>query len=343
MKIALKKIEMINIYHLVIWIILILFKLTVDYSIFGSFFLGTNLKVFLVFIALFYANYCLFLPFLIKQNPFTRIAIIATIVVVYTGLFIFLMPERPPFPPRNFPPPKNMPFDPGINFRDIIFKIGLFSLIFSTLLFFADQWLENQKMIETLEYERQSSELKILREQINPHFFFNALNSIYSLAITQSKDTPKVILILSDIMRYILNENKGQKSNLSDEIDNIKKYIEIQSIRFNRFNNISSHFSGEFSRNKIEPLLLLTFIENAFKYADFTKGPIEIDVQVIDNRLSFRIMNFFDNKHIDLGNGNKMGIKNTQQKLDLLYPNQYDLEINESDSVFEIKLHINLD
>ena len=194
-----------------------------------------------------------------------------------------------------------------------------------------------------MKYERQSSELKILREQINPHFFFNALNSIYSLAITQSKDTPKVILILSDIMRYILNENKGQKSNLSDEISNIKKYIEIQSIRFNKFNNISSKFSGDFSRNKIEPLLLLTFVENAFKYADFTKGPIEIEANIVDNRLRFRIMNFFDAKPHEKNNGNKMGIKNTQQKLDLLYPNQYDLEINESNAVFEIKLQINLD
>lgn len=135
MKISLNKIKTINIYHLVIWLILILFKLTVDYAIFGNFLLLTNLKAFLVFIALFYANYCLFLPFLIKQNSVTRIAIIAAILVVYGSLFVFFIPNHPPFPPKNFPPPpRNIPFDPGINFRDIVFKIGLFSAIFSTLI-----------------------------------------------------------------------------------------------------------------------------------------------------------------------------------------------------------------
>ncbi len=251
---------------------------------------------------------------------------------------------RPPFPPKDFPrPDRMMRFRNGPDFHDVFFKIGLFSIVFSTLIFFVDKWMENQKMIKALEFERQSSELKILREQINPHFFFNALNSIYSLSITQSNDTPRVILILSDIMRYVLNDKNGQKNNLNDEIINIKKYIEIQSIRFNKFNNINYQFSGNFNNYKIEPLLLLTFVENAFKYADFGKGPLDIKVQLRDDILDFNIKNFYERKPSEKTDNNKLGIKNTKMKLDLLYPEKYQLDINDNGSEYEINLKLTLD
>ena len=345
MKLILKKINTIYIYHCVIWIILVFFKLIVDYSVFGSFLIFINIKLFLAFISIFYVNYGLFLPFIIKQTPRTRVTIVITFIILYIGSFIFFMPNHLPFPPKDFPKPGRMmkPFEQGLTLHDIFFKIGLFSIIFSTLLFFVDKWLENQKMIKALEFERQSSELKILREQINPHFFFNALNSIYSLSITQSNDTPRVILILSDIMRYVLNDKNGQKNNLNDEIINIKKYIEIQSIRFNKFNNINWQFYGNFEAYKIEPLLLLTFIENAFKYADFKKGPLDILVNLKDNMLKFNVKNFYETKPSERTDHNKLGIKNTKMKLDLLYPEKYKLDINDNGSEYEINLNLQLD
>jgi len=348
MKNLFKRIRSTYVYHFVIWIILIFFKLIMDYSVFGNLMWWMNLKVFGVFMAIFYLNYSLFLPFIIKQDPKTRITIVFTFIVIYiASFFLFMpkMPDHPPFPPQNFPKHGKMmkPFEHGLNFHEIIFKIGLFSIIFSTLLFFVDKWLENQKMIKALEFERQSSELKILREQINPHFFFNALNSIYSLSITQSKDTPRVILILSDIMRYVLNDKNGQKNNLNDEIINIKKYIEIQSIRFNKFNNINWQFYGHFEAYKIEPLLLLTFIENAFKYADFKKGPLDILIDLKDGVLNFNVKNFYETKPSERTDNNKLGIKNTKMKLDLLYPEKYKLDINDNGSEYEIKLTLQLD
>lgn len=360
MKIPFKRIKSTYIYHCVIWIILIFFKLIMDYTVFGDLLILMNAKLFFSFMAVFYLNYGFFLPFIIKQNPRTRVIIIISFIVLYVGSFILLMPkfmfipnrvpgimpgQRMPFPPKDFPGPGRMmkPFEHGFNFHDIFFKIGLFSIIFSTLLFFVDKWLENQKMIKALEFERQSSELKILREQINPHFFFNALNSIYSLSITQSKDTPRVILILSDIMRYVLNDKNGQKNNLNDEIINIKKYIEIQSIRFNKFNNINWQFYGNFEAYKIEPLLLLTFIENAFKYADFRKGPLDILINLKDGVLNFNVRNFYETKPSERTDNNKLGIKNTKMKLDLLYPEKYKLDIHDNGSEYEINLTLQLD
>jgi len=345
MKSLFKRIKTIYIYHCVIWIILIFFKLIVDYSVFGSFLIFTNIKLFFAFISIFYINYGAFLPFIIKQTPRTRVTIVITFIIFYIGSFVFFMPNHPPFPPKDFPRPGRMmkPFEHGLSFHDIFFKIGLFSIIFSTLLFFVDKWLENQKMIKALEFERQSSELKILREQINPHFFFNALNSIYSLSIIQSTDTPRVILILSDIMRYVLNDRNGQKNNLNDEIINIKKYIEIQSIRFNKFNNINWQFYGNFEAYKIEPLLLLTFVENAFKYADFKKGPLDILINLKDGVLNFNVKNFYETKPSERTDNNKLGIKNTKMKLDLLYPEKYKLDINDNGSEYEINLTLQLD
>lgn len=348
MKNPFKRIKSTYVYHFVIWIILIFFKLIMDYSVFGNLMLWMNLKVLGVFMTIFYLNYALFLPFIIKQDPKTRITIVFTFIVIYVAcffLFMPTMPNHPPFPPKDFPKPRRMmkPFEQGLNFHEIIFKIGLFSIVFSTLLFFVDKWLENQKMLKALEFERKSSELKILREQINPHFFFNALNSIYSLSITQSKDTPRVILILSDIMRYVLNDKNGQKNNLNDEIINIKKYIEIQSIRFNKFNNINWQFYGNFEAYQIEPLLLLTFIENAFKYADFSKGPLDILIDLKENVLKFNVKNFYETKPSERTDNNKLGIKNTKMKLDLLYPEKYKLEIHDNGSEYEINLTLQLD
>lgn len=258
-------------------------------------------------------------------------------------IFFPPFPQHPPFPPKDFPRHGRMrPFHHDINLYDIFFRIGIFSMIFSTLLFFVDKWMENGKKISALEFERQSSELKILREQINPHFFFNALNSIYSLSIIQSKDTPRVILILSDIMRYVLNNKNKQKNNLNDEITNIKKYVEIQSIRFNKFNNIHCKFDGNFDSYEIEPLLLLTFVENAFKYADLRKGPLNIKVHLENGLLDFDIRNFYENKNYEKSDDSKLGIENTKMKLNLLYPDKYKLDISDNGSEYKINLKLQL-
>ena len=300
----------------------------------------------MVSIILFYINYYLFLPFIIRQTSKKILIITVSFVTIYVALMIAFMPpfpQHPPFQPKDFQKNGRMrPFHNGINFYDILFRIGIFSMIFSTLLFFVDKWIENGKKIKALEFERQSSELKILREQINPHFFFNALNSIYSLSIIQSKDTPRVILILSDIMRYVLNNKSLHKNNLNDEITNIKKYIEIQSIRFNKFNNLNYKFEGNFESYEIEPLLLLTFVENSFKYADLRKGPLDIKVHLENGLLDFDIRNFYENKSHEKSEDSKLGIENTKMKLNLLYPGKYQLYINDNGSEYKINLVLQL-
>ena len=328
--------------------VLVAFKLIMDYSFFGQLMLLMNLRIFIICILFFYLTYLLFLPYLIRQQPLKIAIIVISLIVGYVALMIYFMPKfppkpigPPPFPKRPFGFEKRFP--DSLDFHDIFFKIGIFSTLFSTLIFFVDKWMENQKMIKVLEFERQSSELKILREQINPHFFFNALNSIYSLSVTQSKETSRVILILSDIMRYVLNDKIGRKNNLNDEVVNLKKYIEIQSIRFSKFDNIDYNFLGNFNDYKIEPLLLLTFVENAFKYADFIKGPVKIRINLKNEILNFSVKNSYEKKTVDKNSDNKLGIKNTKMKLDLLYPAKYQLDIDDTGSEYIIRLELKLD
>ena len=324
-------------YHMILWSILIFFKLIIDYSIFKRIDFVNNIRFFSISILIFYVNYAFIIPKLLKQRKEVILIIIFIFSLLLIGSFIF----NPPPPPhhkdfKDFPKPKDFLFNPMI-----LFKIVNFSLGFSTILFFIDKWNESEKRIKNLEFERQASQLKLIREQINPHFFFNALNSIYALSINKSQETPRVILLLADIMRYILDSQKNMVNNLEAEIDNIKKYIEIQSIRFKKFNSFFCEYNGDFSKNQIEQLLLLTFVENAFKYANVKKGPIVLKINLKENILDFYISNFYE-KYSREEQSHKIGLQNAKTKLDLLYPQKYKLNILDEKNQYTVHLKLNL-
>ena len=325
-------------YHLILWFILICFKIIIDYSIFKRIDILNNLRFFSTSFVIFYVNYIYFIPFLLKQKKEVIIGVLFLFSLFLIGSFIF-NPPPPHLPHRDFkefPKPKDFLFHPMI-----FFKIVNFSLGFSTILFFIDKWNESEKRIKNLEFERQASQLKLIREQINPHFFFNALNSIYALSISKSEETPRVILLLADIMRYILDSQKNLTNSLEAEINNIKKYVEIQSIRFKKFNNFICEYHGDFNKYQIEHLLLLTFVENAFKYANIQKGPIVLKINLAENILDFYISNFYE-KHHQKENSLKIGLQNAKMKLDLLYPQNYELDISDENNQYTVHLKINL-
>ena len=325
-------------YHLILWFILICFKIIIDYSIFKRIDILNNLRFFSTSFVIFYVNYIYFIPILLKQKKEVIIGVLFLFSLFLIGSFIFNPP--PPHPPhrdfKEFPKPKDFLFHPMI-----FFKIVNFSLGFSTILFFIDKWNESEKRIKNLEFERQASQLKLIREQINPHFFFNALNSIYALSISKSEETPRVILLLADIMRYILDSQKNIVNSLEAEISNIKKYIEIQSIRFKKFNNFFCDYEGDFNKFQIEQLLLLTFVENAFKYANVKKGPIVLKVKMQDNLLDFYVSNYYE-KYNKEEESHKIGLKNAKMKLDLLYPKKYELNISDENNQYIVHLKLNL-
>jgi len=199
--------------------------------------------------------------------------------------------------------------------------------------------LEN-KILET-QLSSKEQELRFLKKQIHPHFLFNTLNTIYGFALRKSDDTPEVILKLSNLLDYILYQVDKPNVSLADEVLHIKEYIELEKIRFQDTLNITSNVSDISSESKVAPMLLIPFVENAFKHGALIDGVlnIQLDLKVVDDCLEFNIQNTVleDNTtKIDRG----LGLKNIRQRLDLVYANNYELNIQHQKKVFSVHLVI---
>ena len=223
----------------------------------------------------------------------------------------------------------------------------LYVITFVTAIKITMDWLEEQKRTAELEKMQSETELKFLRTQISPHFFFNTLNNIYSLAIEKSEKTPKIILKLSELMRYLLYETRTKRQRLEQEIICIQNYLELESIRYGKLLEIDMKISGDIMNKKIAPILLLSFVENAFKHgANKNIGNIKIDLdfKIIDNFLYFTISNPVPKlgKHkqiIDHPGG--IGLNNVKKRLALGYnKDEYELNIENNNKVFIVNLKI---
>ncbi len=209
-------------------------------------------------------------------------------------------------------------------------------------------WLSENKRASRLEKAQLETELKFLRSQISPHFFFNTLNNIYSLSLEKSNKTSETILKLSELMRYLIYETKENKQSLIKEIMCLQNYLELERIRYGDFLKINVNISGDIHGKKIAPMLLIPFLENAFKHgANKNIGKVEIciDLQVENNFLHFKINNTLPDKNIiqntNLSGG--IGIPNVRKRLDLVYaPEDYKLDILEEDEKFKVELKLKL-
>ncbi|MBS2097026.1 sensor histidine kinase [Carboxylicivirga linearis] len=198
--------------------------------------------------------------------------------------------------------------------------------------------LENKILATQLQLREQ--ELQYLKQQIHPHFLFNTLNTIYGLAIKKSEHTPEVILRLSNLLDYILYQVHQPKVSLKEEIAHIEEYIELERIRFKDHLkvNFTSSVNGE--NIKTAPMLLIPFIENAFKHGEMIDGFLSIDVniEVKESRLSFSIANTI--REINKNTKQGIGIENIKKRLDLHYQNNYELTILSQPQWYKVELII---
>jgi LytS/YehU family sensor histidine kinase len=199
--------------------------------------------------------------------------------------------------------------------------------------------LQNKILDSQLQIKNQ--ELQYLKKQIHPHFLFNTLNTIYGFALKQSKDTPEIILKLSNLLDYILYQVNKPKVSLKEEVLHIKEYIELEKIRFQDTLKIA-FTSNKIPENiQISPMLLIPFVENAFKHGNLIDDflTIEVTIYLIEDELNFSIRNTFLNSEKE-ENKNGIGLKNIQKRLNLLYKNKYELNINNKNNWFEVNLKI---
>jgi hypothetical protein len=205
-------------------------------------------------------------------------------------------------------------------------------------------WLDTERIKDKVENEKTTTELSFLKSQVNPHFFFNTLNNIYSLAVIQSNKTADAVLKLSHIMRYILTETQTDFVALENEINFIQNYIDLQSVRLTDKVSVSFKIDGYIQDKKIAPLLFIPFVENAFKYGVSTKEKTEIKIHlaVKENKVKFSVTNTIVQHENKIHETTGIGIQNVKRRLTLLYPDKYDLKIETVENYFLANLEINL-
>lgn len=202
--------------------------------------------------------------------------------------------------------------------------------------------LHREKEAALLKSENLQSELKFLKSQINPHFLFNALNNIYTLSMIKSEKTPEMILKLSDMLRYILYDCQEERVTLQKEIDYIRNYIDLQKLKDEHFKNIDTVISAD-GHQKVAPMLLIPFIENAFKHGDVLlteKGWMKIYMSTEHNQLHFSIQNSMPGRDYTKDKAGGIGLENVKKRLDMLYKDAYELKIDQGEKVFRVDLNI---
>ncbi|WPV69777.1 sensor histidine kinase [Chitinophaga sp. LS1] len=233
---------------------------------------------------------------------------------------------------------------------DILFPEILRKTVFTALLMLfmsgfikiAQEWFKSEQQREALKLENLNAELKFLKSQINPHFLFNCLNTIYSLAHKHSAQTEHAIIKLSTILRYMIYESNEDKVQLQQELQYLEDYIDIQRLRLPEDIVVDYAVQGNPAGLRIEPMLLVPFVENAFKHGISYAEPsfIAIAVAIERNQVRLVVENAVFRQRMAEKGG--IGLQNVKKRLELLYTEDHELEITEAENQFIVDLKIEL-
>lgn len=209
-------------------------------------------------------------------------------------------------------------------------------------------WYSHQQAARNLTQDKLETELKVLKAQIHPHFLFNTLNSLYALTLKKSDTAPEMVLKLSSLMDYMLYEANAARVPLQKELDYIQNYIALERMRYGDRVDVRFTESGNMAGIQIAPMLLLPFVENAFKHGVSTETKnawVRIDVKVTGRKLVLLVENCkcgdrASNSSRDMASG--IGLKNLQRRLELLYENHYVLEIEDEPESYAARLELDL-
>ena len=217
---------------------------------------------------------------------------------------------------------------------------GLVVVFISSALKVTGNYIRNERLNKELETQKLTAELAYLKSQVNPHFLFNTLNNIYSLAYKQSPDTPDAIMKLSLLMRYMLYESNDTLVSLDKEVDHIKNFIDLQKLRLREQTSIKFNIEGDLAGKQIAPMLLMTLVENAFKHGLVSKNEIGIIINLVveKDKLTFStVNNTSSHKKREFGG---IGLENLKRRLNLLYSNRHKLTFEEKDGTFYATLKL---
>ncbi len=321
--------------HIFIWAILLSIPAIVFHNVKfetglpDNFFWITNFY----HIGLFYLNaYYLYPKFFTKKRWLIYIILIAGIIEgSYYGKLFFLRLLDPSFALSSVN-------DRIIFFPPIAFLIA--SFIFRTIV----NRIRFEKLEKERKAERLATELKFLRSQVSPHFLFNVLTNLVSLARQKSELMEPSLIKLSDLLRYMLYETNEEKFSVTKEIHYLENYVELQQLRFGEDVDVELKIQNNEPGCTVEPMLLIPFVENAFKHGVgmVKKTFIKILIELKDQELFFKVSNNYSRENSSKDKSAGIGLANVKNRLNLLYPGKYRLSINDKDEIYTIELNLEL-
>ena len=345
--------------HMSVWLMLF-----IAFSLF-SLRRNESLPVFMVFLyfygfILFYLNYFFLTPRFLLPKKYLIFSISILIIVLLSFLLVDPLIHQLSFndfmqnaPPEFKNPP---PFDkfhgegPGGNkFFLPMFSPGMFFLLFTFLTFSSSvrifQKLKREEDINQLyKHEKLNAELMMLRQQVNPHFLFNSLNNIHSLANRKSDLTSEAIMKLSAILRYMLSENPSSEIPVTREVDMIENYIDLQKLWMKNAIKVDYVAENILDNHYIEPFILNPLVENAFKYGSLAgnESVISIHLKMINDWLHVKISNPVLREKLSPAGSMGIGLNNVIRRLELCYQDNYKIENNRIGDTYQINLSMKL-
>ena len=336
-------------HHVIFWLVYFLFNFLRWGSYYNDYFYSfkANLLGFPIHISLTYFTIYVLIPMFIYKRKYvlftlSLISAIFIMVIIKYELTYFLISNN------VWPEGPEETTSLGVNYVVVMMLGELYVISFGAAIKITIDWLRERQLAASLAKSNLETELRFLRSQISPHFFFNTLNNIYSLSLEKSENTPKTILKLSDLMRYLLYETKEKRQPLVKEIKFIQNYLDLERIRYNKKLDLKFEVTGNPKGKKIAPMLLIHFIENGFKHGaskNIGKVMITIDLTIEGSFLYFRMSNTLPQKELQnkIPNAGGIGIENVEKRLKLGYGAQdYALKIYEEDGEYKVYLKLRL-
>lgn len=289
-------------------------------------------------IGFFYLNYAVLIPRVLTVQRrrwvyFTSILLCFLVFLVLVGIFqYYFLPHKEFFEGERF--------YQKISFMGSFFLFGLAWAASSGIRLNAE-WKKAEERRRESENARLNAELNQLKSQLNPHFLFNTLNGIYTLTLTKNDAAPEAVLKLSHLLRYVTAETSQDFVPLERDLEHLQHFIALHEMRLTAKTPVTCIVEGHPAGQQIAPLLLLPFVENAFKFGSSARelSPINISLKIKEHSLEFTCQNQVRNPDSD---STGIGITNTRRRLDLLYPGRYELDIAEREGRFIVVLKITL-
>jgi len=320
--------------HIIIWIIFLILPIFIFPEVYERFSTDSCHRynygiVSLLLVLLYYFNYYFAIPhYYFNQKYFIFIGVNITFLI---GVYLILI-----FKSLIFGICPNLNIEPSIRYmtRQILPR-HILVFIFSLIKALNDR-------LKAIDIQKTKTDLQLLRAQINPHFLFNILNTIYGQAITKSDHTADSIEKLADLMRYSLKDANVPKVALDKEIAYLENYIALQKLRLRDKTTVDFQIIGRVENLEIPPMLLIPFIENAFKYgvSNEVDSTIKIVIEIEDNHIHLLVENPKLPDRTIIEASYQIGIRNARSRLDLIYNNRYTLYIIDSETIYKVQLKI---